>query len=114
MDVNGCTRSKNKVDGCIERHKVWLLAKGYTQLEGINYLDTFSLFAKLTIVRLLLTIVVVKNWHLHKLDVDNSFLHGDLDEEVYMTPPSGLITIRHNQDCRFTKSLYGLKQASRQ
>jgi len=65
------------MDGIVERHKVRLVVKGYIHFEGVDILDTFSPIAKLTIVRLLLAIAAIKNWHLHQLDIDDVFLNED-------------------------------------
>lgn len=105
---------KYNADGTLERYKARLMAKGFIQQVGIDYEGTFSPVVKMVIVRLVLAIVSMKDWPLFHLDVDNAFLQGDLQEEIYMNLPQGF----SNQPdkplvCKLHKSLYGLKQASK-
>lgn len=69
---------KHKQDGTVDRYKAWLVVKGYTQVEGINFLDTFSPVVKMTTLSVVLALAASNNWFLHQLDVDNAFLHAEI------------------------------------
>jgi len=103
---------KHNVDGSVSKYKARLVAKGYAQTYGINYEETYNPITKMTTIRAIITMAIAKGWSLHQMDVNNVFLHGDLQEEVYIEQPLGYVDQTHfNLVCRLKKALYGLKQA---
>ena len=125
-------KTKYHSDGTLERHKSRLVVLGNKQKYGIDYEETFAPVAKLATVRSLLAVAAIKDWAVHQMDVKNAFLHGDLQETVFMKLPPGYkkqgdrIQLQAQGEscsenstkpelvCRLKKSLYGLKQAPRQ
>lgn len=87
------------------------MAKGYNQIEWLDFFDTFSSIAKLTTVRILIALASLEIWQIDQLDVNNVFLHGGLQENVYMSVLDG-VQANPNKVCKLQKSLYGLKQAN--
>jgi Reverse transcriptase (RNA-dependent DNA polymerase) len=77
-------KTKRSFDGKVECHKACLVAKDYTQKEVLDYTDTFSPIIKPTTIRLILSLAVTNNWPLQQLDVNNIFLHDDLNEVIHM------------------------------
>lgn len=96
-------------DGIIECYKTYLVAKGYTQVESLDYTEIFSLVAKITTIYCLIAIAAIKHCELHQLDIHNAFLHNDFYEEVYMHLSPGYTKPGDNRFCYFRKSPYGLK-----
>nr|GEW55256.1 hypothetical protein [Tanacetum cinerariifolium] len=97
-------------------YKARLVVKGFQQKQGVDYNEIFSQVIKITTIMLVLSIVAAENLHLEQLDVKTTFLHGDIDEDIYMTEPKGFKSVgkEENLVCKLNKSLYELKQAPRQ
>ncbi|MFS8010596.1 putative RNA-directed DNA polymerase [Helianthus anomalus] len=107
-------RHKFKADGSLERYKARLVVNGKSQTVGVDCDETFSPVVKLATIRTVLALAINRSWPIHQLDVKNAFLHGHLNETVFMHQPPGFVDIRRpNFVCRLKKSLYGLKQAPR-
>jgi len=97
------------------RYKARLVAKGFSQKEGIDYHDVFSPVVKHTLIQALLVLVALFNLELEQMDVKTAFLHGELEEEIFMAQPkSFMVEGKENRVCLLKKSLYGLKQSPRQ
>lgn len=99
--------------GALKYTKSDWLQRDIIKLKVLIFFDSFSLVAKLTTIRILLALASTQNWHLHQLDVNNAFLHGDLQENVYRSIPDG-VDSAPNTVSKLQKGLYGLKQAGRE
>jgi hypothetical protein len=101
---------KQKADG---HYCARLVAKGFMQIQGIDYDETFSPVARFESLRLILALAVLEDWEIHQMDIKSVFLNGLLEEEIYMEQPEGFITPgQESKVCLLKKAIYGLKQAS--
>lgn len=87
------------------------MTKGYNQLIGTDFHESFSLMSKLVTVRLFLAVAIKFNWLIHQCDINNAYLHDCLDEEVYMLPFDGYLKSSQGQVYKLNKSIYGLNHA---
>ena len=103
-------KKKLRSDGTIEKYKARLVAKGYTQREGKYFFDRYSPVARMTTIRVLLSLAASYGLLVHQMDVKTAFLNGELDEEIYMEQPDGFVVKgQEKKVCKLLKSLYGLK-----
>ena len=107
-------KRKLNITGKVEKYKARLVEKGYSQVEGIDFGEIFSLIAKLTSIRFILSLAATFDIEVEKMDVKTTFLHADLDQEIYMKQPKGF-TVKGKKEliCKLKKSLYGLEKSPR-
>jgi hypothetical protein len=100
---------KRKAD---RRFRTQVVAKGFTQIQGIDYDKTFSPVARFESLRLLLVLATLEDWEIHQMDVKSAFLNGLLDEEIYIEQPKGFAVLgQEHKVCLLKKAIYSLKQA---
>jgi hypothetical protein len=104
-------RTKYGPDGKVDQHKAKLVAKGFSQVEGIDYTKTFAPVYKMNSICLVLSLAASYKWEFHQMDAKSTFLLGDLHEEIYMEQPPDFIQDDSSLVCCLKKYLYGLKQA---
>ncbi|GJZ84123.1 retrotransposon protein, putative, ty1-copia subclass [Tanacetum coccineum] len=108
-------KKKTDMDGAVHTYKARLVAKGFTQTLGINYEETFSLVVDIRAIRILIAIAVFYDDKIWQMDVKTAFLNGYLNKKVYMEQPEGFVSQKYpNRVCKLKRSIYRLKQASRQ
>jgi hypothetical protein len=105
---------KHVADGSIEKYKARFVARGFSQVKGVDYDETFAPVARYTSIRAVISIATKMGWKIHQMDVKTAFLNGLIEEEVYIEQPLGFeVHGRESHVCRLKKALYGLKQAPR-
>nr|GFB55457.1 retrotransposon protein, putative, Ty1-copia subclass [Tanacetum cinerariifolium] len=108
-------KKKTNMDEAIHTYKARLVTKGFTQTPWIDYEETFSPVADIRAIRILIAIYAFYDYEIWQIDVRTAFLNGYLNEEVYMEQPEGFVNPKFpNRVCKLKRSIYGLKQASRQ
>ena len=107
-------RIKRDSKGNINRYKARLVARGFTQVYGLDYMDTYAPVTRLETIRLLCALAVKRDWEVRHVDVKTAYLNGDLDEEIFMEIPEGYNEGLEGKVILLRKAIYGLRQAGRQ
>jgi hypothetical protein len=105
---------KHETDGSVKKYKDIFVARGLSQVEGVDYDETFYLVARYTSIHTMIALDASMGWKLHQMDVNTTFLNGEIEEEVYIKKLEEFMT--HNEKshvCRLKKAMYGLKQEHR-
>jgi len=105
-------KGKQVADGSVERHKARFFARSFSQVERIDYDETFSPVVRYSSIRSMLALSTQMGWKIHQMDVKTMFLNGKIEKEVYIKQPEGFETFdRESHVCGLKRALYGLKQA---
>ena len=108
VDNKWVFKIKRLLNGHVDRYKARLVARGFSQQFRVDYYETFAPVVCMESLRVLLAIAAKEDLEVHQMDVTTAYLAGDLEEEIYMTPPLGLPRTE-GKACRLKKGLYGLK-----
>jgi hypothetical protein len=107
-------KTKHAADGSIEKYKAMFVARGFSQKEGIDYEERFSLVSKYTSIRTIIALATKMKWKLHQMDVKTTLLKGVIEEEVYIEQPQGFeVEDIKTHVCILKKAMYGLKTSPR-
>jgi hypothetical protein len=107
-------KNKQGEDGEVVRNKARLVAQGYSQVEGLDFGETFAPVTRLEAIRILLAFIMSKGFKLYQMDMKSAFLNGVIQEEVYVRQPLGFKSPKYpDRVYKLLKALYGLKQAPR-
>lgn len=107
-------RVKHNSNGSVASYKTRLVARGFQQIPGLDFFDTYSPVVKTATIQVIFSLTASNRWDIQQVDINNAFLNGDLQEDVYMQHRSGFVDPeKPSFVCKLHKAIYGLRQAPR-